>query len=178
MVLQNGFHTKEIYCIERVQTILGHNILLSGGEDRNLLVTHITNSKMRVRSGQQFHTVASLSGHLSSIRALALINLKDTKECTKNLVFSGGGRAQLKVWFIEIKFEQNVLDNNNSKYMELASHMLRGTDQQQRKTLQQGAQQSHYIDPETRYMNVNVHRIREDLNLVLLLVACSDGFLR
>lgn len=76
-----------------------------------------------------------------------------------------------------MNFDEHGFDKKNLSCVELASHMLRGTDRHQR-NLQQKIQASHYVDPETRYMNINAYRIPTNPNLVLLLVACSDGFLR
>ncbi|XP_012255908.2 WD repeat-containing protein 6 [Athalia rosae] len=175
--IQNGFHSKEIYCIRRIPTCTNHNILISGGEDRELRITCLTNSKTH-KNSQELNTIARLSGHISSIKALSLISLQDTTAFSENLIFSGGGRAQLKVWRIRIRFDQSTLDESSLSCTELASHMLRGTDQEQRKTLQHVNQQSYYMDPETRYMDISVLRIPANLNTVLLVIGCSDGFLR
>ncbi|XP_046616157.1 WD repeat-containing protein 6 isoform X1 [Neodiprion virginianus] len=178
LAVENGFHTKEVYCIQPIPTSIGHNILISGGEDRILRVTHINGCGSDSNNNQKFTSMALLSGHISSIKTLSLINLQNTAECTRNLIFSGGGRAQLKVWLISLTFEKNAVHVGNLTCVELASHMLRGTDQQQRKSLQQESYQCHYMDPETRYMSINAYRIPRKPNFILLLLGCSDGFLR
>ncbi|XP_020277634.1 WD repeat-containing protein 6-like [Pseudomyrmex gracilis] len=57
------------------------------------------------------------------------------------------------------------------------SHMLYEQDQYRRK-LWQETKQSYVIEPETRYMDIYTYYLSEDLNCVLIFVACADGYLR
>lgn len=55
--------------------------------------------------------------------------------------------------------------------------MLYGQDQYRKKTWQETVQ-SYVIEPETRYMDIYAYYPSENLNHVLIFVACADGYLR
>lgn len=98
-LFQSGFHSKQISCIRQIpllkdETGNSHNLLLSASEDTTVRLSVISNSNV-------LHTVTVLQSHISSVRALAVYQMRDSV-----LVFSGGGRAQLKVWKLVIQSAQ------------------------------------------------------------------------
>jgi len=78
----------------RGETCSSHRLLVSASEDTTVRLTVITQSNV-------LQTLAVLQSHISSVRALALCQLHDSF-----LVFSGGGRAQLKAWKLAIQGTQ------------------------------------------------------------------------
>lgn len=98
-LFQSGFHSKQISCIRQIPLLKGetgnsHNLLLSASEDTTVRLSVISHSNV-------LHTFTVLQSHISSVRALAVCQMRDSV-----LVFSGGGRAQLKVWKLVIQAAQ------------------------------------------------------------------------
>ncbi|KAH0550310.1 WD repeat-containing protein 6 [Cotesia glomerata] len=172
--LITGFHTKEIHSIEILPTIFNkkHMIFISSSEDCTL---RLSNLQFSETNDLKLNYLDTYYGHISNIKAIAVINLVDTHEETKNLVFTVGGRAQIKVWEISIDLDKNILTNNDVTVAELAKFMIRDIDKSRRKTWQQ-KQQTYFIDPETRFMDVQAYLQSE--NKIIIFIACSDGFLR
>jgi hypothetical protein len=118
-------------------------------------------------------------GHLSGIKCISIVKLNSTV-CDLNhkyLVFSGGGRAQLKFWEINLKYNPLVSPSADLSCSDIKSHMLYGHDQYRKKPWQE-AKQSYVIEPETRYMDIYAYYPSEDVYHVLIFVACADGYLR
>ena len=111
------------------------------------------------------------------MKCLAILNVENTELFSKNLVFTGGGRAQLKVWELIVRLDNKLLSSEDLNYKNLASFMLRGTDKERKKCMKV-LKMNYDVDPETRYMDISVYSCPESPNLVLLFVACSDGYLR
>ncbi|XP_078050638.1 tRNA (34-2'-O)-methyltransferase regulator WDR6-like isoform X2 [Augochlora pura] len=174
-VLLNGFHTKEVYCIDRILKLGQENILISGGEDGSLRVSAITNTL--TKNNLTFRTLNIFNGHISSIKSIITISLQSNLLCNKYLVFSVGGRAQLKVWEIDIKNCETTLKDSDISCSDVTSHMLYGIDQIRRKQLQE-RNQSYIIQPETRYMDITIYRDLQNLDYIFLFIACADGFVR
>lgn len=122
----------------------------------------------------EFVTLAALDGHNSSIRSIAVHNLEISKDFSKNIVFSCGGRAQIKVWQIDIKTVQNYLKASDVLCTDLNSHMLYGFDKERKKPWREEVP-VYSVDAETRYMDVGVLQNANDLSVFL---ACSDGYIR
>jgi WD40 repeat protein len=98
-LFQSGFHSKQISCIRQIPLLRDEtgnslNLLLSASEDTTVRLSVISHSSV-------LHTIAVLQSHISSVRALAVCQMHDSV-----LVFSGGGRAQLKVWKLVIQAAQ------------------------------------------------------------------------
>ncbi|PSN53207.1 hypothetical protein C0J52_04509 [Blattella germanica] len=167
-IIKLGFHTTEIMCMKQLRLIEGDNdchVFLSASEDTTVRLAVVDDSSV-------LKPLAVLQSHISSVRALATCLLKDGV-----LVFSGGGRAQLKVWkFVVVSVEENVPEITCE---ELFSHMLIDPNKRNKKPW---LSTEHNSDPETRYMDLSALMIKsenigEDA-LVFLAAACSDGFLR
>ncbi|CAG5103493.1 Similar to Wdr6: WD repeat-containing protein 6 (Mus musculus) [Cotesia congregata] len=172
--LITGFHTREIHSIEILPTMFNkkHMIFISASEDCTL---RLSNLQLSETNDLKLNYLDTYYGHISNVKAIAVINLVDTHEETKNLMFTVGGRAQLKVWEISIDLGKNILTNNDVTVAELAKFMIRDIDKSRRKTWQQ-KQQTYFIDPETRFMDVQAYLQSE--NKIIIFIACSDGFLR
>nr|XP_033338866.1 WD repeat-containing protein 6 isoform X1 [Megalopta genalis]XP_033338867.1 WD repeat-containing protein 6 isoform X1 [Megalopta genalis] len=174
-VLLNGFHTKEVYCIEPILKLNQENVLISGGEDGSLRVSTITNTL--IKNNLSFRTLVIFNGHISSIKSIISVCLQSNLLCSKYLVFSVGGRAQVKVWEIDIKNCETTLKDSDISCSDVTSHMLYGIDQIRRKQSQEH-NQSYIIQPETRYMDITIYRDIQNLDCIFLFIACADGFVR
>ncbi|XP_031827082.1 tRNA (34-2'-O)-methyltransferase regulator WDR6 isoform X2 [Nomia melanderi] len=173
-VLLNGFHTKEVYCIEPILKLDEENVLISGGEDGSLRVSTISN--ISIKNNFTFRTLGIFNGHISNIKAIVSLNFQTGHLCNKSIIFSVGGRAQMKIWEISIKTGETLTDSDIS-CSDVASHMLYGSDQIRRKQWQE-SNQFYIIQPETRYMDIAIYRDTQNLHRILLFLACADGFVR
>lgn len=152
------------------------DIFISGGEDCTLRVSSICES-FENKPHVVFHNLGNFDGHLSGIKCISTIKLKKPDDLiSKYLVFSGGGRAQLKIWEIRIK-DKDWISSTDLSCLDIKSHMLYGQDQYRRKPWQE-PKQSYIIEPETRYMDICTHYSSENANHVLVFIACADGYLR
>lgn len=145
--LIEGYQVKEINSV-KVINISDNYIVISGGEDTTLRV-NLTN-------GARFDSLVSLKPHLSSIRTITTHKISENVNRSKQmyLVFSGGGRAQIICWKLEVFTEENCV-----------------------KDVVCSEQHSYYklIDceeSEMRIMDLTVTNIK---NRLLLFAACSDG---
>lgn len=97
-LFQSGYHSKQISCVRQVvlkdQSSNSHSLLLSASEDTTVRLAVISHSNV-------LKPLTVLQSHISSVRALAVCQLHDSV-----LVFSGGGRAQLKVWKLVVQGTQ------------------------------------------------------------------------
>lgn len=155
------------------------DIFISGGEDCTLRVSSICKS-FENNSHSVFHNLGNFDGHLSGIKCISTIKLKNTDNLNgKYLVFSGGGRAQLKIWEIRLKkTHKDWILSNDLSCSDIKSHMLYGQDQYRRKPWQE-LKQSYVIEPETRYMDICTYYSSENaVDHVLVFIACADGYLR
>ncbi|XP_076618371.1 tRNA (34-2'-O)-methyltransferase regulator WDR6-like isoform X1 [Colletes latitarsis] len=174
-VLLNGFHAKEIYCINPISKINQNNIFISGGEDGTLRITSV--SSELIKNNFSFRTLGIFDGHISSIRSIATLNLQSNFPCKKHLVFSGGGRSQIKVWEINISDSVNIVQSTDISCYDITSHMLRGFDRIRKKQWQKN-NKSHIMQPSTRYMDIAIYSNTKNERYILLFVACADGFVR
>ncbi|XP_072762395.1 tRNA (34-2'-O)-methyltransferase regulator WDR6-like [Anoplolepis gracilipes] len=176
-ILQNGFHIKETYCLQYISRYQNfqQDIFISGGEDCTLRVSAIcANFDDKFYT---FHNLGNYDGHLSSIKCISTIKFKKIDDLySRYLVFSGGGRAQLKIW--EIRFNDRYwITSHNLSCSDITSHMLYGQDQYRKKPWQE-PKQSYVTEPETRYMDICTYYSSENANHVLIFIACADGYLR
>lgn len=124
-----------------------------------------------------FRTLNIFDGHISSIKFITYLSLQTDHSYNKYLIFSGGGRAQIKVWEIDIKDSEIYLQNTDISCCDITSHMLYGVDRSRKKQWQES---NHFynMEPESRYMDIEVYRCPTNLHYILLFVACADGFVR
>lgn len=153
-----------------------HKIYISGGEDCKLRLTYIYKSELK-KKNYTFQTLSIMDGHISSIKSIAIVNLESTKLNSTYLIFSCGGRAQIKCWQMDIRWDKDLLSNENISCADLNTHMLFGKDQNRRKHWQK-TKQSYAIEPETRYMDIKAYYPSYKSTYIFLLIACADGYLR
>lgn len=188
-ILQNGFHTKETCCLRRITIFRTEKwgdirapwtIFVSGGEDCALRISRICLPNERIF----FKNLGIFHGHLSGIKCISVVELDESK----HLIFSGGGRAQLKVWQLNVK---RIVDRSNYfpktklnvSCSDMNSHMLYGQNRYCKKPWQE-AKQSTIAEPETRYMDIYAFYCFKGLQqffnreCVLIFAACADGYLR
>jgi hypothetical protein len=96
---------------------------------------------------------------------------------SKHLIFSGGGRAQLKVWEITVRTNSYTLLNENISCKDLLTYMQNGFDNKRNK-IWIGNQLSYNTDTETRYMDISTINNPQCPSSILIFIACSDGCLR
>ncbi|XP_034944143.1 WD repeat-containing protein 6 isoform X2 [Chelonus insularis] len=168
-----GHHTKEINCMQVLPGISNKNILLSASEDCTLRFTELYKI---LPEKYQLSCLDLIDGHISSVKCINIINLNSSNEKAGSLIFTGGGRAQLKVWKVTVDVVEDKFIKDNLEITELMSYMLHGTNKDQRKIML-SKQQEYFIDPETRFMDITSYTYVEK-NIVILFVACSDGFIR
>lgn len=173
---QNGFHTKEISCINPISKINQNNIFISGSEDGTLRISYISNPLLN-NNIHTFQTLNIFDGHISSVKFIACLNLQFIFLCNKYLIFSGGGRAQIKVWEIDIKDDETFLHNKDISCHDITCHMLYGFDQHRKKQLHE-SNHSYNMQPETRYMDIEIYYCATNFYYIVLFVACADGFIR
>ncbi|XP_017887106.1 WD repeat-containing protein 6 [Ceratina calcarata] len=170
LAVRHGYHTKEIHCMKRLLHKARHNIFISGSEDTSVRIFYAPNISEYCTP----FTLAVLDGHVSSIKFVTYLDLQPNRESHKKyLIFSGGGRAQIKVWEIEINLDTYMLIRSYVSCNDITSHMLYGTDQERKK---QSQESTYNAEPETRYMDIDTYHY--GINYVLLFVACADGFVR
>lgn len=104
-----------------------------------------------------------LRGHVSSVKCIKPLDLRNGTV----LLFTGGGRAQLKIWRI-LNLDGELVGS------EIADYMLRGSDKDIRRAWRE-AQSEVRHDPETRFLSLE---IIEEKNGVYIYVGCSDSILR
>lgn len=152
-----------------------HNILISGGEDCSLHINYINSSTSKLKPN--FKLLNYFDGHLSSIKCISLLCLTFCENISKYLIFSGGGRAQLKIWEITANFSESEFLNEDVSCKDLLSYMLHGPDKERNK-IWIGKELMYNSDPETRYMDISTLRNPDNTCDILIFIACSDGYLR
>lgn len=154
------------------------DFFISGGEDCTLRINRVCRFKFEQNS---FKNIGIFNGHLSGIKCISVIQLY--KSGFQYLIFSGGGRAQLKIWGINVKVLANQ-DYRERDYQEkeinvsdVNSYMLYEQNQYCRKPWQE-TKQSYIAEPETRYTDIYAYYSSFEVNHVLVFIACADGYLR
>lgn len=153
------------------------DFLISGGEDCTLRINRVCKFKFKHNS---FKNIGIFNGHLSGIKCISVIQLY--KSAFQYLIFSGGGRAQLKIWGINIKMltPQDCREKDQERKINVSdvnSHMLYEQNQYCKKPWQE-SKQSCIAEPETRYMDIYAYYPSFQVNHVLVFIACADGYLR
>ncbi|XP_039303311.1 WD repeat-containing protein 6 isoform X2 [Solenopsis invicta] len=170
-MLQNGFHIKETCCLRYIKCHQ-EEIFISGSEDCTLRISHLRRRNFKWNS---FENLGVFNGHLSGIKCISVIQLLGS--AFQYLVFSGGGRAQLKIWGLNIVLPDPYSSDLDISCSDVNSHMLYEQNQYCKKPWQE-AEQSYIAEPETRYMDIYAYYPFKELNYVLIFIACADGYLR
>lgn len=135
-------HSRAINCMKLLP--LDQNLLMvSGGEDTMLRIAAVPpDGSVRV--------LECLKVHLSSIRALHLHQLRDHKD---QLLVSGGGRAQIICWHLQVWSEAHVICTEKYNFYQPLGHE----------------------EGETRIMDLRTARVNSRL---VLFAGCSTGFVK
>ncbi|KAL0127151.1 hypothetical protein PUN28_005435 [Cardiocondyla obscurior] len=172
-VLQNGFHIKETHCLRYISWN-NKDVFISGGEDCTLRFSNIDRHEIKRNS---FKNIGIFNGHLSGIKCISVIQLHKSR--FQYLIFSGGGRAQLKIWEINVKEDSSIYQRYDTELncSDLNSHLLYEQNQLCKKPWQE-AKQTYVTESETRYMDICAYYPSFEENYVLVFIACADGYLR
>lgn len=162
---------------------------ISGGEDCALRISDVDECRYNFEK-YSFTNVGIYNGHLSSIKCISVIQLSGST--FQYLVFSGGGRAQLKIWGLNFAKTYDVHyteDNQNHDQghaqvddkarvwcSDIYSYMLCNDFYLPKLCLE--AKQSCSVEPEIRYMDICAYYPSVEINHVLVFIACADGYLR
>lgn len=119
----------------------------------------------------------SYDGHLSCIKCISIFNLSEDENFSKSLIFSGGGRAQLRIWEVTIKLSNSLFKSEDLLCKDVSSYMLYGPDRERDKVWV-GKELMYNIDPEMRYMDMSTLKNTHTEDEIFIFVACSDGYLR
>lgn len=165
---RSGGHSKSV-CRARFITFpcrRDQPLLLTGSEDTTVKL-------FRVNKDRSLDCITTIPKHVSSVRTLAVKELKDPKDSW--LCVSAGGRAQLSVGLLtgsSLDGELHVV------YRDVKSHFLRGwLHRAASKPWTAGPEEALLVpDPETRFMDVDV--LDRGDGQFHIFAACSDAFLR
>ena len=148
-----GGHSQQVNCVHQCE-----GLLVTGSED----------TLLRVWAADTGAALATLRGHLSSVKCAQLTRAPGTSDL---VLASGGGRAELRLWRLARLGEQLVS-------RPLATAMVRpGAGGRGTKKAWRLAQAETQMDGETRFMAVDT--VWEGGGAGLLVgVACSDGCVR
>ena len=144
---------------------------VTGGEDTLAMISKIEST----RTGHSVSVTQSIEGHISSVKCLTVSNCADKG---KSLLFSGGGRASLKSWEIELLDEPHMLH--------LSSVILQSvSDRKRRQLMHRVPPRNHLVPPDCRIMALTAFPAAQITgtspclgNLHCVAAACSDSILR
>ncbi|XP_074735072.1 tRNA (34-2'-O)-methyltransferase regulator WDR6 [Strix uralensis] len=176
-VLLASLHGREITCVRRLGAVEvpGHaalNIFITGSEDTTACVLALSDHSRAAVS------LARLSDHISSVRALALAGDKDfSDKGLSALLFSAGGRAQMECYRLLCAGDPDSESTVACQVVHVASHRL--DEHWERK---KNRHKLVKMDPETRYMSLSVVPGTSTKQLPtpwkFVAAACSDGSVR
>ncbi|XP_035502194.2 WD repeat-containing protein 6 [Scophthalmus maximus] len=185
--LREGIHGRGIGCVCRLGRIdrtgndaattgdvtatereRGHwEVVVTGGEDTSLSVLAVHPNSGHVK------VLSVITDHISSIRTVAAVKHpagQSKPQSLSVLLFSAGGRAQMCCYRLLIGWDGQRLVPC-CQVIQVASHRL-----DERWEKRRNRHKTVKMDPETRYMSVEV--VDERMDCVLLALACSDGAVR
>ncbi|KAG8200291.1 hypothetical protein JTE90_021941 [Oedothorax gibbosus] len=142
------------------------SVVACGGEDNGLRIIGLHNT---IGQNPQIVSISTLSGHLSSIRAIGKVKVPAENAY---LFVSVGGRSQMMIWKIK--------DTGGIHCEQLGSFILSDLDKAVKKLSKKD--QHIQIDPQTRLMDVAIcHWEAEKGNSskkYVISTACSDSYFR
>ncbi|XP_030590145.1 LOW QUALITY PROTEIN: tRNA (34-2'-O)-methyltransferase regulator WDR6 [Archocentrus centrarchus] len=189
MGLKEGVHGRGIGCVCRLgrigefgngnQTRNNENeggevarhweLVVTGGEDTSLtvLAVHPASGNIKVLS--------VITDHISSVRTVTAITRAEggsgnPSKFLSALLVSAGGRAQIQCYRLLFVWDRQRLAPS-CQVIQVASHRLDKEWERRR-----NRHKMVKMDPETRYMSAAV--VDEEVNRVLVALACSDGAVR
>ncbi|KAK2841263.1 hypothetical protein Q7C36_012842 [Tachysurus vachellii] len=177
--LKDGLHGRGLSCVCHLGSISRGRasaeeweVLVTGGEDTTVTVLAIEPGRGTVK------VLTVLADHISSVRTLTAVQRRvgntdrrtNTSSSFSTLLFSAGGRAQLQCYRLLISWDEQK-NWPNCQVTQVAGHRL---DEHWEK--RRNRHKTVKMDPETRYMSMAV--VHENMEEILLALACSDGAVR
>ncbi|XP_069139917.1 tRNA (34-2'-O)-methyltransferase regulator WDR6-like [Argopecten irradians] len=189
VLLKESLHGREMTDILHVRTYdLGGSpvhVLGTCSEDTQVNILSLTYNSHGVMNLNQ---LASLQGHISSVRTLALCRSGlpwKQSNSDRILLFSGGGRAQLLIWRVTIPKSSGLHGNAESmgdqfSHETLCNYMMDRWNNKNRKPWK-----GHDLkpNPETRFMDLAAVTAQDvwpsaPPGVHVVMTACSDGYVR
>ncbi|KAJ7336502.1 hypothetical protein OS493_011707 [Desmophyllum pertusum] len=198
-VLKPGFHGREATCICHIGSLVGqqgdiNDVFATGSEDTNIklmICIHLSN-----RSTGATSSIFTAHGHISSVRALSAtrpplpklqsseqINTHTPSERTYHVLFSGGGRASLKCWRVDLSLIDVDSDSCHGDKMTCSPMVFLG-EYSFRFSNHRRRRKKHDLQSlsEIRFMSLTslsgTELIDTCQSLYFVMAACSDGFVR
>uniref|UniRef100_A0A8C0ECT5 tRNA (34-2'-O)-methyltransferase regulator WDR6 n=1 Tax=Bubo bubo TaxID=30461 RepID=A0A8C0ECT5_BUBBB len=161
-----------VYRQLRLQGHAALNVFITGSEDTTACILALSEHSRAVVS------LARLSDHISSVRALALAGDEDfSDKGLSALLFSAGGRAQMECYRLLCAGDPDSESAVACQVVHVASHRL--DEHWERK---KNRHKLVKMDPETRYMSLSVVPGTSTKQLPtpwkFVAAACSDGSVR
>ncbi|XP_026863401.2 WD repeat-containing protein 6 [Electrophorus electricus] len=180
--LREGLHGRGLGCICHLGGVSRGGVspkvwevLVTAGEDTTVTILTIEPKQGAMK------VLAVINDHISNVRTLAAVRrtAKDEGKGDRQIdascafsamLFSAGGRAQLQCYRLLIGWDEQ-LSYPICQVTQIAGHRLDEHWERRR-----NRHKTVKMNPETRYMSMTV--LRDDIEEVLLALACSDGALR
>ncbi|XP_067037076.1 tRNA (34-2'-O)-methyltransferase regulator WDR6-like isoform X3 [Acropora muricata] len=198
-LLKPAFHGREATCICYIDSLVGQQ-----GDSYDVFATGSEDTKIKLmlsnRSAGLVSELFTAHGHISSVRTLNVVKrpLTQASPCSVNdqngchLLFSGGGRASLKCWRVDLSVLEVNIDGCHSDkaafcpMVFLGEYSFQFSNHRRRRKKQDLASLS-----EIRFMSLTSLCASELTNqyphdqfvdscqsLYFVMAACSDGFVR
>lgn len=174
--LQKGFHLKDINCQKLIceQSVkIPYRLVACGSENNTIYL-------MVLQVGMAPTVAAVLDTHISSVRTLDVCCLKKSEASDLFLMVTAGGRAQLKVWKIQVSHSEDGTALPNVYCSEVCSDIQNkfgGKKKVPWKSLQPVAEADmRYMDVcilQTEYIPKDTYEY--PAQSVFILAGCSDG---
>ncbi|XP_074641979.1 tRNA (34-2'-O)-methyltransferase regulator WDR6-like isoform X2 [Tubulanus polymorphus] len=177
-VIVPALHGRELTNIKFIHSLNDStDIFVTSGEGTSVNLISISSA-----SNEALSVISGLQGHISSVKAISILRSKLVEDSNAVLIFTGGGRAQMKCWRLRFDNDDSRGDNGRPRFVcqHLTSHMLCYKGLKRRKPWKTNEYDS---SPETRYVamtilsaaEINADRPRSEY---LVGAACSDGLVR
>uniref|UniRef100_A0A8C5MUL5 tRNA (34-2'-O)-methyltransferase regulator WDR6 n=1 Tax=Leptobrachium leishanense TaxID=445787 RepID=A0A8C5MUL5_9ANUR len=168
-VIKEPMHGRELTCVRYVGAIGGlHDerlhVLITSSEDTTVNIFSFSEDSGQVRQ------LATISDHLSNVRALAIAGTQGTAGDLTATLITAGGRAQIECYQVQLT---RRADSASCHVVHLASHRL-----DQHWDRMKNKHKSVKVDPETRYMSIAPVSGIPGVRATFLAAACSDGSVR
>lgn len=151
------------------------DLLATGSEDTDVNINAVLSHPIRP---SMVITLHRLQDHISTVSSLAGCPSQTNNDVTHSiLLVSVGGRVSVNIW--RVSFPSQADKNQLEKEVAVEHLAFSGTvdNVARRKRLKQLKESNLEPDPETRFMDVKVHRPNQG-SVAFLYIAGSDGLLR
>ncbi|XP_064630402.1 tRNA (34-2'-O)-methyltransferase regulator WDR6-like [Lineus longissimus] len=104
-IIKPPLHGRELTDVKHILTTGNVHVLCTSSEDTDVNIVAVEYNE---EGNVTLHPLKTLQGHLSNVRCLALSSPKTTGNVSEFILFSAGGRAQLKSWRLTLKIPDCV----------------------------------------------------------------------